>query len=128
VDNNRDQCPQQPGPPTNAGCPAYYEDVDHDLLGAGPPQPQGKQLPGWVDNDRDQCPLQPGPSDHAGCPSSLPVDPPPVDPPRVDPPRVDPPTVDPPTVDPKGEDANKPAETGSEIPDETSPGGKKPAE
>jgi hypothetical protein len=71
-----------------------------------------------VDNAGDQCPLQPGPSDHAGCPSSLPVDPPPVDPLPVDPPPVD----------PKGDDANEPAETGSEIPDETSPGGEEPAE
>jgi len=69
VDNNRDQCPLQPGPPQNAGCPAYYEDVDHDLLGAGPPHPQGKQLPGWVDNAIDQCPDQRGPPDNAGCPN-----------------------------------------------------------
>ena len=68
VDNNRDQCPQQPGPPQNAGCPAYYEDVDHDLLGAGPPHPKGQQLPGWVDNAIDQCPQQRGPIDNAGCP------------------------------------------------------------
>ena len=118
VDNAGDQCPQQPGPPKNAGCPtppdpSYYEDVDHDRLGAGPPQPQGKQLPGWVDNDRDQCPVQPGPSKNAGCPSSLPVDPQPVDPKPVDPQPVD---------------ANEPAETGSEIPDETSPGGDEPTE
>jgi hypothetical protein len=72
VDNNRDQCPLQPGPPRNAGCPApnYYEDVDHDLLGAGPPHPQGLQLPGWVDNAIDQCPQQPGPSTNAGCPDN----------------------------------------------------------
>jgi len=128
VDNAGDQCPLQPGPPTNAGCPtppepSYYEDVDHDLLGAGPPQPQGKQLPGWVDNDRDQCPVQPGPSKNDGCPSS-----PPTTPLPVAPLRVDPPTVDPPTVDPEGDDAKEPAETGSEIPDETSPGGEEPAE
>src|SRR5215207_285664 len=102
VDNNRDQCPQQPGPPKNAGCPpppdpSYYEDVDHDGLGAGPPHPEGKQLPGWVDNNRDQCPVEPGRSKNAGCPAPL------VDPPRVDPPVVDPPVVDPPPVDPKGD-------------------------
>src|SRR5918994_1742073 len=45
----------------------YYEDVDHDLLGAGPRHPEGKQLPGWVDNDRDQCPQQSGPPDNDGC-------------------------------------------------------------
>jgi hypothetical protein len=69
VDNARDQCPQQPGPPDNDGCPFpnYYEDVDHDLLGAGPRHPEGKQLPGWVDNDRDQCPQQSGPPDNDGC-------------------------------------------------------------
>jgi hypothetical protein len=70
VDNNRDQCPLQPGSSENAGCPPpnYYEDVDHDSLGAGPPHPQGQQLLGWVDNNRDQCPVQAGPSENAGCP------------------------------------------------------------
>ena len=97
----------------------YYEDVDHDGLGTGKSEQheRGKQRPGWVDNNRDQCPVQPGPSKNAGCPAPL-----------VDPPRVDPPVVDPPPVDPKGDDANEPAETGSEIPDETSPGGDEPTE
>ena len=127
VDNAGDQCPLQPGPPKNAGCPpppdpSYYDDVDHDGLGAGPPHPEGKQLPGWVDNNRDQCPVEPGLSKIDGCPAPL------VDPPRVDPPVVDPPVVDPPPVDPKGDDANEPAETGSEISDETSPPGEEPAE
>ena len=98
VDNNRDQCPLQPGPPENAGCPAanYFEDVDHDMLGAGPRQPQGQQLPGWVDNDRDQCPVQAGPTDNAGCPSFPPV--------------------------------IGPAEAGSEVPPEAPPPGEERAE
>ena|SRR5215204_4039045 len=48
----------------------YYEDVDHDMLGAGPPHPQGQQPLGWVANNSDQCPLQPGSSENAGCPLS----------------------------------------------------------
>jgi hypothetical protein len=77
VDNNRDQCPLQPGSPGNAGCPPpyYYEDVDQDMLGAGPPHPQGQQPLDWVDNNRDQCPLQPGPSETAGCLPAVPGEP-----------------------------------------------------
>jgi hypothetical protein len=100
VDNNRDQCPLQPGPLENAGCPAlnYFEDVDQDMLGAGPRQPQGQQPLGWVDNDRDQCPVQAGPSDNAGCPSF-------------------------PPVEPRIVGANEPAEAGSEVPPEAPPPG-----
>jgi hypothetical protein len=60
-----------PAPTSPAAAPAsnYYEDLDHDGLGAGPQHPQGQQPPDWVDNDTDQCPGQPGPSETAGCPS-----------------------------------------------------------
>ena len=49
---------------------AYYEDVDHDGLGAGKSEQRerGQQPLGSVDNNSDQCPLQPGSSVNAGCP------------------------------------------------------------
>jgi hypothetical protein len=59
VQNFEDQCPGEPGPASNNGCPL--------------PLPPGPDRDGdHVPDDQDQCPDEPGPAGNNGCPSPLP--------------------------------------------------------
>ena len=69
IDDCTDQCPCEPGPPENAGCPrpicqpcssCQVTPCGHDADGDG------------VDDCEDACPCRPGVADNKGCPTGTP--------------------------------------------------------
>jgi hypothetical protein len=87
IPNDRDDCPGQPGPASNDGCPLGGDD-DRDNDGVpndedecpntpGPPSNDGCPLDtdgdGVLDTD-DACPTVPGPPENDGCPFGLDTD------------------------------------------------------
>ena len=91
VPDASDSCPNQPGPPSNNGCPVSQPPPDTDGDGVpdasdscpnqpGPPSNNGcpvSQPPPDTDGDgvpdaSDSCPNQPGPPSNNGCPVSQP--------------------------------------------------------
>jgi outer membrane protein OmpA-like peptidoglycan-associated protein len=80
VPDDRDACPDVPGPAAQAGCPD--PDVDHDGVpnrdDACPNEPGPADLDGCPDRDadtipdrEDRCPDEPGPAQNDGCPIGL---------------------------------------------------------
>ncbi len=77
--DDEDQCPLEPGPPANKGCPLKDSDNDGVMdpddrcpAEAGPPSNEGCPI-GDADadgltDDVDQCPKEPGPQTNQGCP------------------------------------------------------------
>jgi outer membrane protein OmpA-like peptidoglycan-associated protein len=72
-----DECPDDPGPPENKGCPDTDGDGLLDKVDKCPKVPGPKENDGcpWPDRDKDgvldkddKCPDEPGPKENDGCP------------------------------------------------------------
>ncbi len=75
IPDDRDQCPDAPGPAELAGCPDRDGDGVPDYLDRCPDEKGPRELEGCPDTDGDgvpdiddKCPLEPGPAQNDGCP------------------------------------------------------------
>jgi len=75
IPDDRDQCPDAPGPAALDGCPDRDGDGVPDYLDRCPDEKGPRELEGCPDTDGDgvpdiddKCPLEPGPAQNDGCP------------------------------------------------------------
>lgn len=79
IPDNEDDCPLDPGPAENRGCPipdtdgdGIPDNEDDCPLDPGPVENRGCPIPDTdgdgIPDDEDDCPLDPGPAENRGCP------------------------------------------------------------
>lgn len=115
--DRRDDCPNEPGPRENRGCPVAME-----LVPVQPPPPADSDGDGLPDSD-DQCPNQAGPRENRGCPVMLIATPQPEPPPPGVQPPQNPDEIAPvplePTVPPNNNDVPNQPPADSDVPNQT---------
>ena len=68
VSNDLDNCPDDPGPPENRGCPVRANPGGHEALPVWDGDGDG------LTDDIDFCPRDPGPAENGGCPLPEPAE------------------------------------------------------
>lgn len=79
IPDNEDECPLDPGPAANRGCPildtdgdGLLDDEDDCPLDPGPRENRGCPIldtdGDGLPDDQDECPTEPGPASNRGCP------------------------------------------------------------